>query len=119
MKIIIQAFWILFFYLLGMGVSLFIGGLIPGSVLGMLFLFVSLSMGWLKEERVAGVAQILINNMMFFFLPATVGLIVAADLVSRNFVAITIATIVSTILVLVAVGLFYQKMEQRRQNGAK
>lgn len=111
MNLIIQTFWILFFYLLGLGVSFLIGGVIPGAVLGMIFLFFALSMGYVKEKSVATVAQALLDNMVLFFLPATVGLITTFALVARNLLPISVAVVVSTILVLASVALVAQKME--------
>lgn len=112
MSLIIQTFWILFFYLLGLGVSFLIGGVIPGAVLGMIFLFLALSLGYVKEKSVSSVAQALLSNMVLFFLPATVGLITTFALVARNLIPISVAVIVSTVLIIVSVAVVAQKMER-------
>lgn len=46
----------------------------PGSVLGMLVLFVLLSTGVLRLEQIQDVANFLLSNMTLFFIPAAVGL---------------------------------------------
>ena len=114
MKILVQAFWLLFFYLLGLGVSLLIGGIIPGSVLGMVLLFIALALGWLKAERVSRIAELLIDNMVLFFLPAAVGLVTSVGLISANLVAILVAAAVSTVLI-VAAAVTQQRMEIRKR----
>ncbi|HIW11104.1 MAG TPA: CidA/LrgA family protein [Candidatus Rikenella faecigallinarum] len=112
---LVQAFWLLFFYLLGLGVSLLIGGIIPGSVLGMVLLFIALALGWLKAERVSRIAELLIDNMVLFFLPAAVGLVTSVGLISANLVAILVAAAVSTVLIVAAVAVTQQRMEIRKR----
>lgn len=111
MNLIIQVFWILFFYLLGLGVSFLIGGVIPGAVLGMIFLFIALSLGYVKEKSVETVCKALLDNMVLFFLPATVGLITTFALVAQNLISISVAVVVSTLLIIATVALVAQKME--------
>lgn len=115
MKFLVQAFWLLFFYLLGLGVSVLIGGIIPGSVLGMVLLFIALALGWLKPERVSRISELLIDNMVLFFLPAAVGLITSVGLISANLVAILVAAAVSTVLIVAVVAITQQQMEIRKR----
>ena len=97
--------WILFFYLLGCVVSALTGNFIPGSVVGMLLLFGALSAGWLRPWRMKRAAGFLLDNMMLFFIPVGVGLIASYSLVSKYLAAILVASIVSTVLVIVVVGM--------------
>ncbi|MDE6499914.1 MAG: CidA/LrgA family protein [Rikenella sp.] len=115
MKFLVQAFWLLFFYLLGLGVSMMIGGVVPGSVLGMVFLFAALALGWLPPERVDRISELLLDNMVLFFLPAAVGLITSAGLISANLVAILVSAAVSTVLIVAAVAGTQQRMEIRKR----
>ncbi|MCH5305873.1 MAG: CidA/LrgA family protein [Rikenella sp.] len=118
MKFLVQAFWLLFFYLLGIGVSALIGGIIPGSVLGMVLLFVALVFGWLSPERVSRLSELLLENLVLFFLPAAVGLVTATAWISAHWVAILAATGVSTLLIVAVVAGMQQQMEiwKRRRN---
>lgn len=111
----VQSFWLLFFYLLGLGVSLMIGGIIPGSVLGMVMLFMALAFGWLSPDRVSRVSELLIDNMVLFFLPAAVGLITSVGLITANLTAILVAAAVSTVLIVAAVAVTQQRMEIRKR----
>ncbi|MEG1607142.1 MAG: CidA/LrgA family protein [Mucinivorans sp.] len=114
-QILTQIFWILFFYALGTGVSFLIGGIIPGSVIGMMSLFVALSLGWLKPEKVQKVAQWLIRYMVLFFLPPAIGIIAAWDRVSGDILAIGVAMVVSTTLVIVSVAWTQEFFEKHRK----
>lgn len=116
MKIVVQVFWILFFYLLGLGLSMLIGGLVPGSVIGMVLLFVALSLGWISPDKVDAVSNILTQNMVLFFLPAAVGIMATVGLLSANVISIVVAIAVSTVLVIISVGVTQQRMEQRHNN---
>lgn len=115
MKFLVQAFWLLFFYLLGLGVSLLIGGIIPGSVLGMVLLFMALAFGWLPVQRIERIAELLLDNMILFFLPAAVGLITSVGLISANLVAILVAATVSTVLIVAVVAGTQQRLEIRKR----
>ncbi|WP_423780815.1 CidA/LrgA family protein [Alistipes ihumii] len=90
-------FLILLFYLLGCLVSALLDNFIPGSVIGM----------------------ILIDHMMLFFIPVGVGLITSYTLLSRYMTAIIVASLVSTVLVIAAVGLVEQKLESKRRREEK
>ena len=115
MKIIVQSFWLLFFYLLGLGVSILVGGVIPGSVLGMLLLFIALALGWVEPGRVDRLSELLLDNMVLFFLPAAVGLIASVGLILNNLTAILVAAAVSTVLIVAAVGITQQRLEVRKR----
>lgn len=108
--------WILFFYLLGCVVSALTGNFVPGSVVGMLLLFGALSLGWLRPWRMKRAAGFLLDNMMLFFIPVGVGLIASYSLVSKYLTAILVASIVSTVLVIVVVGMIEQKLEGKRRD---
>lgn len=112
-RYVIQSLYILGFWAVGTGVSFLLGGLIPGSVLGMVFLFAALAFGLIGESKVDGVSKLLIKYMVLFFLPASVGVMVAWELIAANFWAIIIAAIVSTVLIIGIVGMVQQKLGRR------
>lgn len=99
---------ILSLYLLGDVASRLIGGFMPGSILGMLALLAMLQMGVVKEEDIRSVATFVLNNMMLFFIPVTVGLMTSIDLVSSSWMGVVAAILISTILVMAIVGIVQQ-----------
>jgi holin-like protein len=107
-------FILLFFYLAGSLLATLTGDFIPGSILGMLMLFASLSAGIVKPLQVKSASVFFLDNMMLFFIPLGVGLVASYALIGRFLTAITVASAVSTILVLVSVGWIVQKMEARK-----
>lgn len=108
------SFYILLFYFLGEMLSNLIGGFIPGSVLGMVLLFLALYFKVIKPESVKDVATSITKNMAVFFVPAGVGLMVYAELVSKSLAAILVAIAGSTILTIITVALVQENFEKRR-----
>lgn len=107
-------FYILLFWALGNGVSLLIGGYLPGSIVGMILLFVALCLRIVDAETVRPAARFLLGVMALFFVPYGVGLMVSYQVVLDNVWAIVVSGAVSTILVLLCVGWVFQKLNKKR-----
>ena len=107
---LIEAFYILFFYFTGEFISYFIDGFIPGSVIGMVQLFLALAFKVVKPNKVKKLSTLLTENMGLFFLPAGVGLMNSLGIISQYWVVIVTASVVSTILVIASVALIQQKL---------
>lgn len=84
---------------------------IPSSIIGMLLLAALLQMKVIKLEWVKGMSDFLISNMGFFFVPPGVALMLYLDLIKAEFLPIAVATVVSTVLVLVVTGWTHQKIK--------
>lgn len=74
----------------------------------MLLLTAILQMGWIKLEWIKGISDFLVSNLGFFFVPPGVALILYFDVIAAEFWPIAIATVVSTVLVLVVTGHVHQ-----------
>lgn len=81
---------------------------LPSSIIGMLALTAFLKLGWVKLHWVKGLSDFLVNNLGFFFIPPGVALMLYFDLIKAEFWPITVATIASTLLVLVVTGWVHQ-----------
>lgn len=103
-----KIFFIFLFYLLGEGVSILMGGFVPGSVVGMILLFSALSSRLISPNKIDTVAKALISNMVLFFLPPTVGIMTVLPIIGENIVAIIVTFTVSTVCVIAVVGLLQQ-----------
>ena len=114
--IIKGVFVILAFYFLGIGLSTLIGGLIPGSVCGMLLLFAALCLRIVQPDSVRTVARALTQNMAVLFVPAGVGIMAQYELIAQNWVGIISITIVSTLLVLISTGATVQYLNKHFKN---
>lgn len=100
---IITGFLIILLHLVaGNLLSRLIGGFVPGSVIGMVLLFISLMTGVLKDHQIRKVASFLTDNMTVFFLPAFMGIMELWGLISMNLFAWIAVVVLSTVLVLMA-----------------
>ncbi len=103
MKIIKGTFIILVFLAVGNLCSWAIGNFLPGSVIGMVLLFLALMCRIVKAETVRPVADFLTQNMTLFFLPASIGIMEQWGLIKLNLVAWLVLLVVPTLCVLVSV----------------
>lgn len=107
-------FILLLFYLAGELLSLLMGNFMPGSVLGMILLFMALMLKIIKPIQIKDTCRFLLDHMMLFFIPVGVGLMTSYVLIGRFIVAIVVAASVSTILVISVVGWLAQFMEKHQ-----
>lgn len=104
MKIIKGILILLVHLAAGIAVSRLIAGFLPGSVIGMVLLFVSLRTGIVRPESVREVATFLTGNMTVFFLPAMIGIMELWGLLKVNLIGWLLVIIISTILVMATSG---------------
>lgn len=81
---------------------------LPSSIIGMLLLTLFLKLKWIKLEWIQGMSDFLVANLGFFFIPPGVALMLYFDVITAEFWPIVIATLISTILVLVVTGWVHQ-----------
>ena len=107
---------LLLFQLCGEFISRLLDLPIPGNVMGMGLLLLALAtkaidIKWLEEA-----AHLLLSNMDLFFVPAGVGVMVYGDLIAAEWLPITVATVVSTFVVMAVTGMLAQKLEPSEQS---
>ncbi|ADP13019.1 hypothetical protein EJP617_33380 [Erwinia sp. Ejp617] len=105
----------------GRGVAGLLPLAIPGSILGMLLLFILLSSNLLPLYWVKPGCHLLIRYMALLFVPISVGIMDHMDILSAQFAPIVISSTVGTLIVLVTTGLVAQHMARRyhSRQGAK
>lgn len=89
---------------------------LPSSIIGMLILTLLLKLGWVKLGWVERLSQLLISNLGFFFVPPGVALILYLNVIKDYWLSIMMATVISTVFVLVVTGHMHQlviKFERR------
>lgn len=121
MKIIMQLFWIILFSLLGEIVSVAIASFvaIPGSVIGMVLLFLALHFNVLKVSQVDEVGSWLTDNMAILFVPAGVGLMTNFDVLAESWLQLIVIMFVTTILMMIFVGKIVQAIMNKDQKSEK
>ena len=87
---------------------------IPGSVLGVVLLFVLLFAGAIKLEHVAEVSDFLLKHLIFFFVPIAVGLMTSAEIFLENGWILVVAIIIGAAIPFFAVGTLTQMLRRRR-----
>lgn len=78
--------------------------LIPGSLLGMLLLFLLLILKVIKYEWISSVGDFFINNMAFFFIPSVVSLLAYFDIIKPILGKLIIILFVSFCITFISVG---------------
>lgn len=106
MKILNQLAIILGLWAAGEYISSFIQNIviIPGSIIGMILLFIFLKLKILKIESISEVSNFFLDNMAIFFIPAGVSLIKSLNLITDNIIVLVITIVVSTIIVMYSTG---------------
>lgn len=81
---------------------------IPGPVLGMVMLFVTLLIRGQVSASVDQASSALLSHLSLLFVPAGVGMMVHFDRIAEEWVPITLALLLSTIVTMVATALIMQ-----------
>ena len=86
---------------------------LPGSIIGMVLLFLCLLFGLIKVEIIDEVTRFLLDHLAFFFIPAGVGLLGYAAILKANFIPLMVICFVTTFLVMIVTGLTIQLIKIR------
>jgi holin-like protein len=90
---------ILMAYFLGVIMQMFFNLPIPGTVLGLILLFLALSFGIVKIEMIEDICEVLISHMSFLFIPAGVGLMTSFNMLKGKVIAFSTIILISTFIV--------------------
>lgn len=110
--LIVQLAVIFLFLAIGELIVWLTGVPVPSSIIGMLLLTLSLQLRLVKLRHVAGVADFLVSNLGFFFVPAGVALLGYFDLIREQWLAIVAASAGSTLIVIGVTGWIHQIMRR-------
>lgn len=92
---------------------------VPGPVLGMVFLFVTLLLVPRLSHYIAAPAEQLLKSMMIMFIPVCVGIMTSYTLLKGQWLALVLGIVVSTVLAMAVGALVMQKvmLHQEKQLG--
>ncbi|GAB4166745.1 MAG: CidA/LrgA family protein [Geothermobacteraceae bacterium] len=85
---------------------------IPGNVIGMALLLCALGCGLVRLEWLLDAANLLLSHLALFFIPAGVGVMVYWDLIGREWLPITVATCLSTFVVMLVTGKIADRLDR-------
>lgn len=103
---------LLIFLIFGESISRLSGLPIPGNVIGMLLIAGALRFNLVKLESVKHTADFLIKNMILFFVPPSVAIMLYFDQLKEQWMAVTLGLFLPTFLVLFVVGKLMQRCEK-------
>ena len=119
MKYVQQFSIILLISVIGELLKTFIPLPIPGSIYGLILMFVLLFTGILKVEHVKETGEFLIEIMPVMFVPAGAGLITAWSSLKPICVPVLIMTFISTVIVMVVTGKVTQGVIRMGKRGTE
>ncbi|WP_295154715.1 CidA/LrgA family protein [uncultured Brachyspira sp.] len=85
---------------------------IPGNVIGMIFLFILLLMGIIKENHIDDAGNILINNMALLFIPGTLAIIDEYKYVKDEIIPFAVICLFMGIIIMITTGISAQFFEK-------
>lgn len=77
---------------------------VPSSIIGMILLTVSLKAGLVKPAKIERLADFLVRNLGFFFVPAGVGLMNCLGIIADQWLPIVGASVGSTVVIIAVTG---------------
>lgn len=92
---------------------------IPSSIIGMILLFIALTLKIVKLKWIEKVCDFFVSNLGFFFIPAGIGVMQYFGLISRQWVPIVMAVGLSTILIIISTGgvmQFFNRVSSKVKN---
>ena len=81
---------------------------IPGNIVGMILLFLLLISNIVKLEKVENLSNFFLDHLAFFFIPATVGLMVSFEALKGSLLKILLLCVLTTVIVIVVTSLTVQ-----------
>ena len=109
---IILGIWVVGEYISSM-ISSFV--LIPGSIIGMILLFLMLQFKIISIESIDSISGFFLDNMALFFVPAGVSLIKSMNLIKQNIILLVLAIFVTTAIVMWFTGIVVEIMMKRKE----
>jgi Putative effector of murein hydrolase LrgA len=86
-------------YFLGVLLQMALHLPVPGTVLGLVILFLALYSGLIKVEMIEDICNFFTSHMAFLFIPAGVGLMTSFDLLKGKVIPFIVIIITSTFVV--------------------
>ncbi|MBU3161682.1 CidA/LrgA family protein [Clostridium frigoris] len=114
MKYLRQLMIILIPYVIGTVLQITLHLPIPGSVIGLILLFLGLQIGIIKIEMIEEFCEFLLSNMSFFFIPAGVGLMTAFSVLKGKWIPFIIIVVLSTCLVWIVTAFVVKNLRKGR-----
>jgi len=120
LSIIILQVAVLFFISLAMNyIAKWLHLPIPGTILGIIVLFILLKTNVIKLSWIEQGANWLLAELLLFFIPAAVGVMNYMSLLEQDGIRILLVVISSTVIVMASSGLVASRISKRKERRAQ
>ncbi|WMT40768.1 CidA/LrgA family holin-like protein [Paenibacillus sp. D2_2] len=92
---------------------------IPGTILGIIILFILLKTNVIKLSWIEQGANWLLAELLLFFIPAAVGVMNYMSLLEQDGIRILLVVISSTVIVMASSGLVASRISKRKEQRAQ
>jgi holin-like protein len=116
-KIIIQIGLLIFLFSVGKLITRYLHIPIPGSIVGLIMLFLLLQFKIIKVEWIERGASWLLGELILFFIPAAVGVINYEQLLGSQWEKLLAVIVLSSLTVMAITGLTAQFIAKRGKGG--
>ena len=112
----LRGFLLIFLFLiLGKIVSAYLPIRFPGSIIGLVLLFIALSTSLIKSEWIMISGNFILKYMALLFIPIGVGLLNYFELIINNWIVILCSIFFTTLFILLIIGHFYQFLNKEKE----
>lgn len=115
MKIFREVIIIFGLYYIGEILSKSLSLPLPGSLVGMILLFILLNLHIIRLDHICAVSDFLLGHLPFFFIPAGVGLMTSFMKIKDIWIPILIICAITTVLTMGISGWSIQKLMERKR----
>lgn len=115
LQLLLGALIILLFLSIAKAIITYFQSAFPASILAMLMLFISLSLGVVKLSWVEFAGNVVLKYLALLFIPVGVGLINYFDLLAEYWLVIIFSLFFTTLLTLLMVGHCYQWLAKEKK----
>lgn len=91
---------------------------VPGSILGILVIFILLETHMIRIEWIDIGAKWLLAELLLFFVPAAVGIMKYIPMLQSDGLRIAIVVLISTFIVMASTGLMATRISKKKENRA-
>jgi putative effector of murein hydrolase LrgA (UPF0299 family) len=117
MNLLNALLWLIGYQLAGEFVCRALGLPLPGSVLGMLLLFLTFSVRKTIPEHLKQIAPALLSQLSLLFIPASVGVMLWFNVLAAHAVAMVLIVIVSTLATWLTSAMVLHALQRRKLHG--
>ncbi|HEX2927522.1 MAG TPA: CidA/LrgA family protein [Ruminiclostridium sp.] len=87
---------------------------LPGSIIGMILLFICLITGGIKLEKLDEISRFLMDHLAFFFIPAGVGLLAYVGILRKSLLPLLVICFFTTFIIMIVTGWTIQIIKWRK-----